>query len=235
MITSCLVTDRVVTEQLLLPLPMRTALGAADFLVADSNQDAVRWLDAWPDWPGGCLLLHGPAASGKSHLAAIWAVRASAVRMAAADLTLAQALDPKTALAIDGIAGMPEPQRLFHLVNTARARNLSLFLTARQPAAAWSTGLADLDSRLRAMPSVGLDMPDDSLLGALAAKLFADRQITVSDAVIAFMLSRLERSCAAVAAAVALLDKTSLAQRRAVTVPLARETLIALTDDLEDH
>lgn len=231
MTTSCPVTDRPVTEQLPLPLPVRTALGAADFLVADSNRDAVRWLDAWPDWPSGSLLLHGPPASGKSHLAAIWADRAGAARMAEADLTLAQALDPKTALAIDDIAGMQEPQRLLHLINTARARNLSLFLTSQQPAAAWSTGLADLDSRLRAMPSVGLDAPDDGLLGALAAKLFADRQITVPDAVIAFMLNRLERSCAAIAAAVAQLDKASLAQRRPVTVPLARATLLDLTED----
>tara|TARA_R110002110_G_scaffold88962_6_gene231783 strand:+ start:173 stop:859 length:687 start_codon:yes stop_codon:yes gene_type:complete len=218
-------------KQLPLPIPASTAVGAADFLVADSNRDAVRWLDAWPDWPGGGLLLHGPTASGKSHLAAIWAARSAAKHLEAQNLTVSLALDLQTAVAVDGIEAAPEPKALFHLINTARARDLPFLLTARQPAAAWSSGLADLDSRLRALPSVGLQAPDDALLAALAAKLFADRQITVPDDVIAFMLSRLERSCAAVAAAVERLDAAAYAKRRRVTRALAQQVLATPNDD----
>ena len=213
-------------KQLPLPLPALTAQGAEDFLVTDSNAEAARWLDTWQEWPGGGLLLYGPAASGKSHLAAIWADRAGAAILPAADLTRAQALKLEAAVAVDDIDRLTAPSILFHLINTAQARGLSFLLTARRPAAAWTTGLADLDSRLRALPPVGLQAPDDALLSGLAAKLFADRQITVPDTVIAFMLTHLERSCAAIAAAVEQLDRASLAQRRKVTRQLAQDVLI---------
>lgn len=212
-------------RQLPLPLPVRSAQGEADFLVADSNAEAVRWLDAWPDWPGGGLLLYGPAASGKTHLAAIWAARAAAECQPADRLTLTRALHLDGNMAIDDIDRCGDPRALFHLINTARERGHSFLLTAREPAAAWSTGLADLDSRLRALPAVGLQAPGDTLLAGLAAKLFADRQITVPDSVIAFMLIHLERSCAAVAAAVARLDRASLAQRRKITRQFAQDVL----------
>lgn len=223
-------------RQLPLPLPALSIQGAEDFLVTDSNAEAARWLDAWPDWPGGGLLLHGPAASGKSHLAAIWAERAEASVLPATELTPALALNLEEAIAVDDIdadgseGGDSEgsgdrANTLFHLINTARSRNLSFLLTARKPATAWTSGLADLDSRLRALPAVGLHPPDDELLAGLTAKLFADRQITVPDDVIAFMLANLERSCAAVAAAVERMDRASLAERRKVTRQLAQDVL----------
>lgn len=213
-------------KQLPLPLPALSALGADDFLVTASNAEAARWLDAWPDWPGGGLLLYGPAASGKSHLAAIWAGRAQASVVPAAALTRAQALDLSGAVAVDDVDDpAADAETMFHLINIARAENLSFLLTARRSAAAWSSGLADLDSRLRALPAVGLHPPDDMLLAGLAAKLFADRQITVPDTVIDFMLAHLERSCAAIAVAVEQLDQASLAQRRKLTRQLAQDVL----------
>lgn len=213
-------------KQLPLPLPALSALGADDFLVTASNAEAARWLEAWPAWPGGGLLLYGPAASGKSHLAAIWAERAQASVVPAAALTRAQALDLSGAVVVDDVDDpAADAKTLFHLINIARAENLSFLLTACKSAAAWSSGLADLDSRLRALPAVGLHPPDDILLAGLAAKLFADRQITVPDNVIAFMLANLERSCAAVAAAVEQMDQASLAQRRKITRQLAQDVL----------
>lgn len=212
-------------RQLPLPLPARSAQGAADFLVAESNAAAVRWLDAWPDWPGMGLLLYGPPASGKSHLAAIWAGRAGATVTSARGLGREQALGATAPMAVDDVDRLRDPTALFHLINTLQGAGHTFLLTAAAPVSRWSTGLADLDSRLRALPAVGLEAPDDTLLAGLAAKLFADRQITVPDAVIAYMLTHMERSCAAIAAAVDRLDRASLAQRRKISRQLAQEIL----------
>src|SRR3546814_4523758 len=59
---------------------------AEDFLVADSNAEAVGWLDRWPDWPAPALVIHGPAGCGKTHLTQVWRARSRAVPLAAEEL-----------------------------------------------------------------------------------------------------------------------------------------------------
>ena len=86
----------------------------------------------------------------------------------------------------------------------------------RQPPAAREIALADLGSRLRALPVVGIEPPDDILVAALLVKQFADRQIRVAPGVIAYLLPRMERSFAAAAQlAEAARPCLALAPRRA--------------------
>jgi chromosomal replication initiation ATPase DnaA len=61
-------------------------------------------------------------------------------------------------------------------------------------------------------------------------KLFADRQIAVRDDVVAYLLPRLERSCAAAAAAVERLDAAALATKRTITVPFVKAVLGPFTE-----
>lgn len=212
-------------RQLPLPLPFRAALGEADFLVTDSNREAVAWLDAWPEWPGQGLVLHGPPASGKSHLLAIWRKRADAALLDGGSLTMEQALTIPGPVAVEHADRHADPRPLLHLINQVRAGGGTLLLTAARPAAEWAVTLPDLSSRLKALPSAELRTPDDALLAGLTAKLFADRQIIVPDDVVAFMVNRLERSYAAIAAAVEQLDRAAWAKQRGLTLRLAREIL----------
>ena len=64
-------------QQLPLDLGFMPAQGRDDFIISDCNKLAAEWIDRWPDWPGQFPVLNivGPAASGKSHLAAIWRAR----------------------------------------------------------------------------------------------------------------------------------------------------------------
>jgi len=50
----------------------------ADFIVVPANAQAVTFLDSYPHWPAPAVTLFGPPASGKSHLAAVWADAAGA-------------------------------------------------------------------------------------------------------------------------------------------------------------
>jgi chromosomal replication initiation ATPase DnaA len=54
-------------------------------------------------------------------------------------------------------------------------------------------------------------------------KQFNDRQLTVGEDLVRYLLERLERSFAAVQAAVAALDRAALEQGRPVGVALARD------------
>jgi len=186
--------------QLPLPLAYRPASGAADFVHAAANADAVAWL-AGP--PAARTLLVGPPASGKTHLGRLFAAHHGATLLDDAD-RMAQ-----------------EP--LFHAWNAATAAQPVLF-TARILPRQWVT-LPDLRSRLAATPTLLIGPPDDALLGALLVKQFADRGIRIDAPVVAFVVVRIERSFASVADAVAALDAAALARGREVTVPLAREVL----------
>ena len=93
--------------------------------------------------------------------------------------------------------------------------------------AAWLPALPDLASRLRAAPAVAIGPPDDELLAALLLKLFADRQMMVSASVIGYLVRHMERSFAAAHALVEAADRRSLAERRAVSIGLARELVEA--------
>lgn len=205
-------------SQLVLPLETRSAQGRADFIVAPGNQQAVTFLDSWPGWPAPAVALYGPPASGKSHLASVWAARAQAAVIEARDL---QAGVPDGALVVENIApGVAEPA-LFALLE----RGAPLLLTAQTAPAEWQVALPDLKSRANALLAFALWAPDDALLMGLAVKLFADRQIEVPENVILHMIRALERSPAAIRDFVARADDAALAAKRPITLSLIKDLL----------
>jgi len=217
---------RPAPRQLALALPHTESFAREDFLPGPPNQAALALVESWPDWPARVVALVGPTGSGKSHLAAIWADHAGARFLAARALG---ETDPLSALATaalvveDLVAGELDERALFHLLNLAREEAAHVLLTARTPPAGWKVGLADLASRLRALPVVAVSPPDDVLLRAVLVKLFADRQIAVDHSLVAYLASRLERSFAAARAAVDRLDREALRRKRPVTRALAAE------------
>lgn len=216
------------SRQLALDLGHRPALGGDDFLVAPCNAAALDWLDRWPDWPAPALVVHGAPGSGKTHLAHVFAARTAATVVAASKL---RRDDPPRLLVAGGALAVEDADRgvdevaLFHLYNLAKEMGTLLLLTARQPSGRWPVALPDLASRLRAVPNVAILPPDDALLAGVLLKLFADRQLRVGQEVVAYLLARTERSFDAVRRVVAALDVAALAQRREITVPLARRVL----------
>lgn len=216
--------------QLPLELGHPTQLGGRDFVVAEGNRAALGWIERWPRWPGPALAIYGPAGSGKTHLGHIWAGRSGAALIPASALA---GLDPAQAAlrpaAVDGLGAAPlspaEERGLLHLHNLLAERGRHLLLLGRQPPARWPVALPDLRSRLAAAPSVAVAEPDDALLEALLAKLFADRQVMVGPELPRYLVARIERSFAAAHAMVERLDRAALAAGGPITLRLAHEIL----------
>jgi len=219
--------------QLPLDLGHRTAMGAEDFLVAPCNRDAVAWLDRWPDWPATALAVYGPAGCGKTHLTHVWQARSGATvvdRTALTVATVPDLLGEASACVVEDTDRGVDEEALLHLYNMLAERGGHLLLTATVPPSRWRIRLPDLASRLGAAVAVEVGAPDDSLIGAVLVKQFADRQLRVEAAVPAFLLARMERSFAAARRIVAALDEAALAEKRGITVKLAGEVLRRLED-----
>ncbi len=223
-------------SQLILDLGHRPALGREDFLVAPSNRTAVDWIDRWPEWPQPGLALYGEAGAGKTHLTRVWRSRSGAVALDPGALLAAEPpeligdaraciLDDAEALWQSAAHKDESERRLLHVYNMVSQRGGHVLFAGRAAPARWPIALADLRSRLAALPAVALGPPDEALIEAVLVKLFADRQLAVDPAVVRYLLRRMERSFAAARSVVDAIDRESLRSGRPVSVPLAGEVM----------
>ena len=214
-------------RQLGLPFGFTAHYDAAGFLADESNAAARAWLDA--GWPLGRLALWGGAGHGKTHLLHVWSARAGAALLPGPGLRGALAMPLAGALAVDDADAAPE-EPLLHLLNAAAEAGCPVLLAAREPPARWGTALPDLASRLRATAAVGLGVPGDAMLQALLARLLAERQLAVPQALQDWLLLRLPRRPAALREAAARLDRAALAAGGGVTRGLAEAIVAALEE-----
>lgn len=219
-------------NQIPLDLGHLSSRSREDFMIAPCNQDAVGWVDKWPQWPAPALIVHGPAASGKRHLASIWAERSNAVEVANEDVgrldadEIAHKGKHLYIRNVDWLIGDRETETvLFHLYNIFKEDQRSLLFTMRTAPSILEFQIKDLASRLRAAPVVSIEPPDDHLLEQLLVKLFSDRQLCVGSDVLKYVLPRMPRSFKSARDLVSRADEMALSEKKPVTIALIRRVL----------
>lgn len=184
-------------HQLVLDLPVRSALGVEDFIITESNRAAVEMIDRWPSWPHQALVICGPEGAGKTHLSNVWRLASDALVLDCEriDDDWVRDFTGVTPLVIENIDQCRlNEQALFHLLNLAKERGFHILFTARKLPGIWAMDLPDLRSRMRALPLVEIQPPDEMLLQSLLIKLFDDRQLPVSPAAIKYLARHMDRS-----------------------------------------
>lgn len=214
-------------SQLAIPFPSQTSFRREDFVVTECTRAAWEWINRWPDWPAHGLVLCGPAASGKSHLAAIWAEKSHAeyvtpARLAETDFTWVRA---NVTWVLEDAERIRDETFLFHFLNTNRETGNNVLLTMNTPHPTRVYALPDLASRITALPAATLKAPDDEALRAVLRKLFSDRQLRVGEEVLSYLLARMERAYTAAQSLAEQLDQAALAEKRALTLPFVRNVL----------
>lgn len=212
--------------QLAFELDHTPAQGEADFLVGDGNALAHGRIMTWPAWPDPVTLVVGPAKSGKSHLARIFADRSGAVFAGVEDLEDLAAIGGRAPLIIEDVdrAGYHEAG-LFHLLNQSMREQRPLLLTAREDIANWPLATDDVRSRARRAAAFTLELTDDIQLSQMFVKLFGDRQIAVDPKIIGYLVARMERSAEEVVILADLMDRLALTKGTAITRSIAAEAL----------
>ncbi len=217
------------TEQDCLPLVRGPSYCATDFIVCSANRQAWDSIHGDVAWPQGRLLLIGPAGSGKSHLASIWARRRQArvVDYKALGALSTWQFGTWRRVAVENAFGLGDVQcetALFRLCEMAASQDGLLLMTSR-PFADGEISLADLRSRIGSTRLVQLHPPDRELLAALLVKLFADRQLSVAKEIVRYIVDRMECSYGDADDLVNCLDRMSLARGKRITLAMAREVL----------
>jgi chromosomal replication initiation ATPase DnaA len=212
--------------QLTLPLEPREAFARDEFVVGETNANAIAFVESWPGWSVPAAVIHGPAGSGKSHLAVIWQRLSGARLVSAAELVSGTWPDgPLVIEDVDSASGDDACARGIFFAFERACSASPVLLTGREAPSLWPCAIPDLASRFSSLPGFALWAPDDALLAAIARKLFADRQLAVPDAAIERMLRSLERTPSAIRAFVGDVDRRALAESKPVTPALIRELL----------
>lgn len=183
------------------------------------------------------IYLHGGADSGKSHLLQACCHR---VGQGALYLPLGELRDypPEAVLAdveqlslvclddVDAVQGEPAwEQALFHFFNRARAAGCRLLLSAGAPPRGLAVQLADLRSRLSWGIVFHLPTHDDEQKAALLVFRARRRGLEMSPEVARYMISRAPRGLACLLQLLDELDRRSLAEQRALSIPFVKQTL----------
>jgi len=209
-----------------------------DFVVGP-NATAVAAVRHLLDEPGGIVFLSGPSGSGKSHLlnalchaarsaglAAFYVALKRLPEEAAAGLEGLQVLDLVCVDDFDRVAGNAVwEQALFRCFNDVRDAGGRLLVSSTQPLSALPIRLPDLASRLAWGVRQNLQAPDDEgKLEVLRQRARALR-IEVPLDVRNYLLRYGRRDMASLLTALERLKDAAFADKRKITVPLAREVL----------
>lgn len=229
------------TRQLALKIGLPDLASFSNFH-AGENAEVVNGLQELATRRPGLLFLHGPAGSGKSHLlyAAVKEAEAADgpafyVSRAAANAGSSDWLDlpGRGLICIDDIGeglSPAEATALFSLYERIRDAAGSLVLSSQWSPAAIDWVLPDLRSRVQSDLVYHLATLGEGGLEKALRLRAGHRGLHLSDEVVRFVLTRYERSPAALFRLLDRIDVESLARKRRVTIPFLR----ALESELED-
>ena len=222
-------------EQLIFKLSRRQAYNREDFFVSKTNSLAVKILENWKNFSSSGLVIVGPSACGKTHLAAVWSKETSAKSYDISTffgIDLNHLIDEKFIVLedVEKLELIPKDKRLIieenilHIFNSLSANKGKILFTSCKFPRFWEIGLKDLLSRLMTLTTLELNIPDDNLLAAVMAKQFQDRQIKVDDEVLTYAISRMERSFLFAKTLVEALDVESLKLKKPIKKNMVNES-----------
>lgn len=227
------------SQQLPLPLGLDPEYTFARFLPGP-NIEALRLLEAVARGSGPMpLLIHGPVASGKTHLLQACCMAAASFGQRAMTLPMAtilrqgpdaiEGLEAFDCLCLDDIETVighhDWENALFLLFNALNDREAKLVMAANSPPGDWPFLLSDLRSRLASGPIFALKpLSEEETIQALMNHASA-LGLEMSKTVAVYLVRRVQRDLGSLLRHLDHLDKASMAAARRLTIPFVRSII----------
>ena len=209
-----------------LPLKLLPSYGRHDFIVGESNIEAVKWIDSFSKSKINGLIIIGPSASGKSHLISTLKNKYKILEAKEINNEKTNILELKD-LIIENIEKIKNHYFFLYLINIVKEKNFKVLLTSRLSINELNIRLEDLKSRLLAYSHSKILLPTDDVLKGIIIKISRDKGLLLNDAVINFILSHIERSYSVISGFINDLDQFALIKKKKITVPLVKKLIEA--------
>ncbi|GIR46947.1 MAG: hypothetical protein CM15mP56_5230 [Alphaproteobacteria bacterium] len=210
------------TYQQTLPLKLLPSYGRHDFIVGESNLEAVKWVDNFSKSKVNGLVIIGPIASGKSHLISTLKNKYKILEAEEINEEKINILELKD-LIIENIEKIENHYFFLHVINVVKEKNFKVLLTSRLPIKELNIRLEDLKSRLLAYSHSKILLPTDDVLRGIIIKISKDKGLLLSDNVINYILSHVERSYSIINSFINELDQLSLIRKKKITIPFIKK------------
>ena len=198
-----------------------------DFYLSKSNKHIFDFLNMWPKWEKNFVNVIGEKFSGKTHLMNIFLQKNKGIKFDGKSL---RNDDLKTIkiyenVVIENLSSDVDEKLLYGLLNLIEQENKFIIITSLKPIVNITFDLKDLKSRTKNFILLNIEKPDDELIFAIILKNLSDRQITLDDKFIEFIIKRIERSYSKIYDFIYKIDQLSLKKKKSIDFKIIKEVL----------
>ena len=198
-----------------------------DFYLSKSNKHVFDFLNIWPKWERNFVNISGEKLSGKTHLMNIFLHKNKGIKFEGKSLENEDLKKIKIYenIVIENLSSDVDEKLLYSLFNLIEQDNKFIIVTSLKPIVNITFELKDLKSRAKNFILLNIEKPDDDLIFAIILKNLSDRQISLDDKFIEFIVKRIERSYSKIYDFIYKIDQLSLKKKKSIDFKIIKEVL----------
>lgn len=198
-----------------------------DFYLSKSNKHVFDFLNIWPKWERNFVNITGEKLSGKTHLMNIFLHKNKGIKFEGKFLKNKDLKKIKIYenIVIENLSSDVDEKLLYSLFNLIEQDNKFIIVTSLKPIVNITFELKDLKSRTKNFILLNIEKPDDDLIFAIILKNLSDRQISLDDKFIEFIVKRIERSYSKIYDFIYKIDQLSLKKKKSIDFKIIKEVL----------
>ena len=128
-------------------------------------------------------------------------------------------------IVIENLSSDVDEKLLYSLFNLIEQDNKFIIVTSSKPIVNISFESNDLKSRAKNFILLNIEKPDDELIFAIILKNLSDRQISLDDKFIEFIIKRIERSYSKIYDFIYKIDQLILKKKKSIDFKIIKEVL----------